>query len=748
MPHRYRLAAVRALLATLSLLAACAARAGGSAETTLLVVNADSPLSLAVANEYMRLRPIPEGHVLWLHDVPPLDTIDVDTFRKRILTPIREHLAASGLAREIDLIAYSAGFPYAVNFRSDEEAHHLAKDRYRGDAGSLTGMTFFAHEVLAGDIGYLDRHANRYFHPPQLVYAGAPPSPADATGRRNLPAAMTRRLVFPPTRGFRSDYRWASLPGWQATGGDKRYYLSVMLAYTGLRGNSLPEIDNYLGRAAASDGTRPDGTVYLMENRNIRGRVRSHLFDSTLDALAQRGRHGEILAQGVNGQNGRVPLHKTDIIGLVAGTRGFDWADSGSRLLPGAIAESFTSYGAHFALGTQTKLTEFLRQGAAGSSGAVREPYAFLEKFPLPQLHVYYADGSSLAEAFYQSVAGPYQLLIVGDPLARPFAPFAQVGLAAPETDTPWRGTVAVMPRVAPARGRPIKRVELWIDGRPLASVEPGPALVLDTTRLADGSHDLRLVAIEANPVETRSVARRTIRVDNHGRKVEIAEAADTVDYGSALAVAVDAPGAKRVTVRQGERVLAEAAAAGGRWHAKVDSTVLGPGTATLHVDAEYADGGHARSDSRDIQVTAPPLLAAEPAPAADRQGLTLTAVGADGASTEVTVDGLSGPLPRQLARGEVRQIGASGAFETRAAGLYELTVEAAGELTVKIGADWKRQARIAPGVGGARFAVPLDAGWHRIELELAAADNDALRALLAGPEPAFELSGERVRRP
>ena len=37
-------------------------------------------------------------------------------------------------------------------------------------------------------------------------------------------------------------------------------------------------------------------------------------------------------------------------------------------------------------------------------------------------IQVHYARGCSLAEAFYQSVYAPYQLMIVGDPLCRPWA--------------------------------------------------------------------------------------------------------------------------------------------------------------------------------------------------------------------------------------------------------------------------------------------------------------------------------------
>ena len=67
-------------------------------------------------------------------------------------------------------------------------------------------------------------------------------------------------------------------------------------------------------------------------------------------------------------------------------------------------------------------LTDLIRHGAAGASGTVAEPYAIAAKFPSPFIHVHYVRGASMVEAFYQSVSGPYQLLIVGDPLCRPWS--------------------------------------------------------------------------------------------------------------------------------------------------------------------------------------------------------------------------------------------------------------------------------------------------------------------------------------
>ena len=43
-----------------------------------------------------------------------------------------------------------------------------------------------------------------------------------------------------------------------------------MLAVTSGRGNSVPEVIEYLRRAASADGTQPEGTIYYMQNSDRR----------------------------------------------------------------------------------------------------------------------------------------------------------------------------------------------------------------------------------------------------------------------------------------------------------------------------------------------------------------------------------------------------------------------------------------------------------------------------------------------
>jgi len=487
-----------ALIACMNLLPG-RVHAGGGPENVLVVVNGDSPVSLQVANAYVAMREIPQEHVLWLHDIPYPDSIGIDTFRNRVWKPIRDFINRNRLEDEIDIIAYSADFPYAVNFSTDLKTNKLPRLKYHGKEASLTGLTYFARHVEAGDPYYLAGNANRYFRRNLTPATQLPRPPTDAETRlhRQAEKAMkkedfqaalvsyesliegfpehgglwyllarchaalgntgeallalqqavdhgwsnslqtrndrflqalsddpswqplldrmeTRNGPFQAAHGFSSHYEWTGATEPVDTFRSdslSSYYLATMLAYTGTYGNSVPEVKNYLTAARASDGTRPDGTVYLLVNNDVRSETRQPLFLETVAALEHRGHRAKILTRGHEQQDGILPQSKQDVIGAVVGARSFRWQSSGSRLLPGAIAESLTSYGGHFNKSSQTKLTEFLRYGAAGSSGAVAEPFSIQAKFPVPLLHVYYADGCSLAEAFYQSVEAPYQLL-------------------------------------------------------------------------------------------------------------------------------------------------------------------------------------------------------------------------------------------------------------------------------------------------------------------------------------------------
>ena len=812
-----------------------AAIAGGSAETTLVVVNAASPLSQFVANEYVRLRDLPETHMLRLDDVPSSRTLSIDEFRRKIWQPIQDYLTEHQLEDRIDLIAYSADFPYRVDFGRDVKAHQLPGNKYRGRIASLTGLTFFANRVAAGDIGYLG--PNHYFvefaGPVRRVHrARATASRLGAKDRRRLrkqaAAALRkkdfagalegyRQLVddrpevaehwydlaraeassgqteqalmtlteavergwvnslrtrrdgrlaslrehpafgtllermekafgpFEITHGFRHRYVWSNsdLALWEPDDALDQYYLSTLLAYTGVRGNSLPEIRRYLRRAVASDGTAPDGTVYLLENRDVRSDTRQPLFPTTVAELARRGRRAEILARRDKGQNGILPVRRDDVIGAVVGTRRFNWKKSKSRLLPGAIAESLTSFGGYFDKGSQTKLTAFLRHGAAGSSGAVAEPFAFQEKFPVPMLHAYYADGGSLAEAFYQSIQIPYQLIIVGDPLARPFARFARVGLRSPDPSSAWSGIVSVIPDLEPAEGTTLETVELWVDGRLLKSARAGEPLVWDTRTIEDGAHELRLVAVEDGPIETRSVSRTSVTVFNRDRRITIERSPDEVSFEQSVEIIGRAPGAEAVELRRGHQILDIGTPRDGLWRVSVPAGTLGIGEARVHARAVFADGQGVRSAPLTIRVREPARRPAAVTPPPETPGLLATVQDAQGRLRELSIKRLGGRL-KALEKGGSKpvRIRLKGYLKIKQSGTYQLALGTHGRVKLRLHEQGLVDAQLVPGGADAFTVVGLEAGWHPLEIELdPQGRRPSLRVVLAGQTAPVLLS-------
>jgi hypothetical protein len=88
-------------------------------QNVLLVVNPKSPESLAIANCYAALRKVPAVNIVYLPWDPKVGTTDVDTFRHQILIPVMEAATVAAASRQIDYVAYSSGFPWAIRIDKD-----------------------------------------------------------------------------------------------------------------------------------------------------------------------------------------------------------------------------------------------------------------------------------------------------------------------------------------------------------------------------------------------------------------------------------------------------------------------------------------------------------------------------------------------------------------------------------------------------------------------------------------------------
>jgi hypothetical protein len=137
--------------------------AGLSGENVALIVNADSADSLTIANHYVSLRNIPAMNVILLENVPSELTISLDRFRDSILKPILETINARGLAPQIHVVTYSAGFPTSVDISAHtKRLTDPAQAKYQTPTASINSLTYFYRWVLSDSPDYLGWGSNFY----------------------------------------------------------------------------------------------------------------------------------------------------------------------------------------------------------------------------------------------------------------------------------------------------------------------------------------------------------------------------------------------------------------------------------------------------------------------------------------------------------------------------------------------------------------------------------------------------------
>ncbi len=366
-----------------------------------------------------------------------------------------------------------------------------------------------------------------------------------------------------------------------------------MLAVTSGRGNSIPEVISYLNRSAAADGTQPKGTMYYMRHGDVRSTTRQPGFAAAVADLRKLGVAAEIL-------DATAPQGKSDVQGAMLGSADIRWPDTKSTILPGAIVDNLTSFGGALSAGAgQTPLTDFLRYGAAGSSGTVCEPFAIQNKFPVPAIQVHYARGCSLAEAFYQSVWGPYQLLIVGDPLCRPWAADSSDPCFGRRSRATVHGRLILKPTAGkraaagsavkePTKEPAVDRFELFAGGLRVARCGTGGTLEIDTAQLADGNLELRVVGIESGPIESQGEVIFNVTVDNHGLSCDWHASPMKLRSGMRLHIAAKAPGTEWITFFHDSRQIGRLSGSDG--DLMIESDNLGTGPVLLRAVAKATD--------------------------------------------------------------------------------------------------------------------------------------------------------------
>lgn len=237
-------------------------------------------------------------------------------------------------------------------------------------------------------------------------------------------------------------------------GASGRCFLTTMLT-----GTSLARAKRVVDQGVDSDGTWPTQPVLLAKSSDTLRNIRYRLFDHALFNCALRA------TANVRRTNDASPWGKTNLLGYATGLAMF--SVSSNAFVPGAMADSLSSFGGIIFGGDQTSLLAFLEAGAAGSYGTVTEPTTSLQKFPNLQNYFYQARGFNLAESYYQSLSVPYQGLIVAEPLAAPFARAARGQWRNVSSNAVLSGTVTLgVEFTGMAEDHFLYQIDLFVDGK------------------------------------------------------------------------------------------------------------------------------------------------------------------------------------------------------------------------------------------------------------------------------------------
>lgn len=480
--------------AALGLLALQPARALGPHEVAV-IVNRNSPRSLEVANHFIHLRRIPDQNVVYValpaRVLEPEARLSAGEFTQTIWEPVVRTLRERNLQDHIIAWAYSADFPVGI------EADQLL---------SLTGATLLRNQAPDAEQVRLGRYAS-------MLFAG----PGQTSDRKAPSRSLEQFTIALGTN--------MPLP-------------SMLLGHAGSRGETVAAIIDRLRLTARADGTAPRGEVAFVLSDDVRSTCRAWQYSPVVEELRQLGVSATI--------SSNLPPPSRRLIGLLQGAQQPPVREI-RGLEAGSMAEHLTSFAADFQSPGQTKLTEWLRAGAAGSAGTVAEPMAIWTKFPHARFFTHYASGCTMLESFYQSLASPLQLLLVGDPLARPWAKPPGVTLVdLAESGGPVTGIVEFM---ASTWASPFERTPntlFLVDGRSYLPSGNQPTLPLDTRLLGDGYHEIRAVAYTQDAVRHQGFDQRGFISRNHGQGIALSDIAEKeeIDLHHARTLTVKAEGA------------------------------------------------------------------------------------------------------------------------------------------------------------------------------------------------------------
>jgi hypothetical protein len=515
----------------------------------VVLVNENSQNSKKAANVFAALHGVPGGNLIYLNLPESIVTgraeCTPDEFQTLIYDPAQKIIEERGLTNQVLAWVYSVDFPIRV-ITSPSDRQQM----------SIMGLTFTRGKVPAMEIIEKGLFASPLF-------AG----PAKEGGKR---LSLSFQMIKEGDGGL----------------GDKMPLPSMMLGYTGENGTDMDTVLRCLQNGVLARQSGANKPVLLVQTGDkARSGCREWQFAEVKSEMAPRGGSVTIYTNQ--------PPAQTNLMGVMIGAETAKPSDFGT-FAPGAFAEHLTSWSAEFQK-PQTKCTEWLKAGATVTAGMVTEPYANWAKFPHARFFVHYASGCSAMESFYQSLASPLQVLLLGDPLSQIAGlpvEIKTIGLSKEITSSVDASFVAEakFPIAAPVL------YSALLDGRQIKAADGITLIELPFKEMGDGYHEVRIIAQAAAPVTPGWFKDFPVMINKKGRSAAVTGLAE--GGVRQIAVKVAAGGKekpKEIYLLWNGRQLDRKPYADGV-ELRFDERIIGEGPQRIQAVSVYEDGMEVRS--------------------------------------------------------------------------------------------------------------------------------------------------------
>lgn len=523
-----------------------------------VLVNENSQNSKKAAAFFAALHGVPGCNLIYLNLPESIVTnraeCSPEEFNRCIYEPAQKIIEARGLTNQVLAWVYSVDFPVRV-ITSTNATQQM----------SIMGITFTRGKVPAMEMIEKGLFASPLFSGP--VKEGGPKNPPRSFDIWN--GGLKEKMPLP----------------------------SMMLGYTGANGTDMETVLRCIqnGIMARRSGGKPH-VLLVQTDDKARSGPREWQYAEVKTELTVRGGSADIFTNQ--------PPAQTNLMGVMTGAAAVKPSVFGT-FAPGAMGEHLTSWSAEFQK-DQTKCTEWLKAGATVTAGMVTEPYNAWVKFPHARFFVYYASGCSAMESFYQSIASPLQVLLLGDPLAQIAvlpADIKAIGLGKEITSSVDSAFVAEakFPITAPVL------YSALLDGKQIKVADSITLIELPFKEMGDGYHEVRIIAQAASPVSPGGFKDFPVTINKKGRSVSIAGLTNGVSH---QIVAGIAPGgkekAKEIYLLWNGRELDRKPYADGI-ELSFDERTVGEGPHRIQAVLVYEDGMEVRSEPRVFAIAFKP---------------------------------------------------------------------------------------------------------------------------------------------